>query len=318
MGTNHKRNPPMTLRSMTGYGSASKSTSNNHVSCEIRSLNSRYLEVNVKIPRSYISLESEISRLIAQYTHRGRIDVFIDLNAQLTTTNLPQLNERAVRHYSAMLGDMQRIFQESLGSTMTNFVYPSAGDFFKLEGVLESSNPQHSDIPEDQTASIMEAVTSALKVLCESRDLEGGKIGEALNHTLEELVSLREALGQVLPQARSSAMENYIRRVKQAAESLSQKEGTISEDRILLEVAIMAEKADIREEIERFDSHLLAMRDLIQSKGPAGRKLDFYCQELHREVNTLSSKFASTSCTHLVVDMKQRIEQLRQQVQNIE
>lgn len=314
----------MTLSSMTGFGSGEATTLVENVTtryaCEVRSVNSRFLEVNCKMPRSLIALEPKIQAACKAALIRGKVDVFIDIASGQDTDRLPTLNDQAVRYYLDHVGRLTTLGKSS-GISFNSTVDPVA--FLKLDGVLAAGDKaERADVLSRHEGPILEALAKAIKSLSSARDKEGKELKSTLLEYVTVLATEKDAILGKSKIIMDSLTTAYQKRVNEMLEKLTvaghQLAEDISKERILMEVAILAEKADIAEELDRLGVHLAEFRKTLDDGRDVGRKLDFLCQELHRETNTISSKLSQAEISEHSLAMKQAIERLRQQVQNIE
>lgn len=339
----------MALRSMTGYGRGQLFQGDTTYTCEIRTLNNRFLDVSARLPRSLIALESSVISAVKKRLYRGKIDVFLDIQSSTPNLDLPVLNHAVVKHYATLLEELQTILQGSLVSTFASLQDPTAYNFFMLEGVLQKSkssssvavNSEASNSPgtnadstraDEGTAlppeirrhqeGVIKALGTALDSLIVSREKEGFELKSSIDELLADIDRSRESVISQIPQIQEQAILNYRKRLsnisKIAAESDSASFGKLPEERLLQEIAILAEKADIEEELTRLKVHLVEFRNAMEESKDVGRKLDFLCQELHREVNTMSNKLVQLEASKQTMAMKQAIERVKQQIQNIE
>lgn len=310
----------MTLKSMTAFGNAEERTPHCAYRCEIRTLNSRFIDINVRLPRFLNSLETEIIQQTKATLNRGKVDIFFDVQLAVSTDRLPKLNPLAVQHYLQLWQQTAQHIKEQHGNYQPSL--PSIGEVFRWEGVLETTNA--SD-PEQQLKlhrqGIMDSLNAALAKVQDERSREGKSLRTALLELLQEMAKNREAiavrasefLGSLF-EAQKKRLDTTMAKLRQADNSLV---SSISEERLHTEVALLVDKCDIQEEITRLGIHEQEFRRLLDEVD-CGRKLDFLCQEMHREVNTMSNKLVNTEAAKHTLAMKHTIERLRQQVQNIE
>lgn len=308
---------------MTAFGQAVLESDSAQLRCEIRTLNTRYLEINLKIPKPYMELESEIQKRIKGKIHRGKLDVVFDIARSEPVRSLPQLDLEAVRHYGKLIDEMRLEVDDCCQSLKGQSVTFGVADWLSLEGVIKDSpsraNNEICDSDRDHILSVLEA---SLEKVLDGRKKEGALLVDAIrgylgqfSANLEELVKIKKALA-------TEIQSNYLEKLNETIERLQTTNGAVkmqpSEERIAMEVAVIADKMDVSEEIDRLQAHKSAFFTLLSVDEPIGRKLDFYCQELLREVNTISSKMQHKLVSVHVIEMKHLIEKIRQQVQNIE
>lgn len=310
----------MTLQSMTAYGFGETEAAGATYSCEVRSLNSRYIEVSARMPRHLLALEIDLTNHVKAGLRRGKVDVFIDVVRAGGLRDMPVLDEDAARHYLAMakrLGDLWP--QSGLAGTPSP---PALTDIMRLDGVMVSEKRERGqDAAEAHRDPLFKALDRALDSVRAARAKEGHALGVAMLALLDDLEAGRKAVAAKRDVILPGLQKTYQKRLETALEMLSKAGKTsheVPEERLLAEVAVQSDKADIDEELTRLKTHLLEFRRLMAEDETPGRKLDFMCQEMHREVNTMSNKLIQTDVSQHTLEMKQTIERIRQQVQNIE
>ena len=301
-------------KSMTGFGAAEVSDKTSSFKTEIKSLNSRYLEINVRLPRALSHLETDIIALAKSKLKRGKVDIYINTSSLNRASSLPVLDPAVLEHYD-------NIFKTLNTKLSTKFTAVSPTDFIKLDGVLTDTDLEQSGRGEDdQKKQILSCVCGALEDLIERRTAEGS----ALTKAMLELLDATAADWQILDSQSQTLIDElfnqYKARITNFIAKMNEGNGSesvlaqLSEDRLAVEIAILANKADIAEEITRLGAHIDSFRTALTADTDIGRKLDFLCQEMHREINTVSNKMSHLSVSHLTIGMKQNIERLRQQV----
>ncbi len=292
------------IRSMTGYGRGSCSGTNFGVTVELRSVNHRYADFFLRVPRELYFLEERIRSLLKKEIRRGRVELHIALNLspEGEEEEVVTVNEGLVIAYYRVLEGLSERLGLPTGIT--------AGELLQLPGVLQETGAAPGE--ESLWPVLQEALQEALESLVDHRNEEGANLSRDLEMRLEQIRSLVEELAALAP----SVLEEQKRHLeKKLAEMLG---AHFDESRILMECAIMAERADIHEEIVRMKSHLEAFGGTLLGTGPAGRRLDFMAQELFREINTAGAKSQDYRIAALVVGMKTELEKIREQIQNIE
>jgi uncharacterized protein (TIGR00255 family) len=312
----------MTSQSMTSYGYGESMVGDQTLTCEIKTLNSRYVEVNVRLPRQLFALEAEIINHIKSVLRRGKVDVFIDLNRQSGHRDLPELDEAALTHY---LSQYEKVVLQvkshnkalEIGPFFTAFT-----ELLKIEGItgVEKNRLRGEEAGAQFRDALFESLNKALANVSQARKTEGAALDAALVELLDEMEHNRKIVASkrdaIIGQLRTNIqkrIENAIANINKTSQSV-----TAPEDRLLTEIAMISDKADIDEELTRLATHINEFRRLLKDEDAAGRKLDFICQEMHREVNTMSNKLVQTEVSQFTIEMKQTIERIRQQVQNIE
>lgn len=292
------------LFSMTGYGRGSAENNQQIVSSEIRSVNHRFLDISVRLPKNYIWLEESCVRTLKSLFGRGRLDCFIQIRQK------PEVNLGEVRINQGLLREYLRSFKE------IKRMYRLPGRL-RLEHLLTIPELFISVEPEEDRETLEALVSSALQKaaqeLLEMRKREGEIISGDLISRVETLgreISGIEKVAQELPAI-------YRRKITKLLNEVIG-ENSYDENRLSTEVVLYAERSTITEEIVRFKSHLEQFKATMELREPIGRKLDFLTQELHREINTIASKTSDLTISHHVVEIKTEIEKIREQIQNIE
>jgi uncharacterized protein (TIGR00255 family) len=300
---------------MTAYGNGERDENGHTYVCEVRSLNSRFLEVNVRLPRHLLALEIDVINQVKQTLRRGKVDVFLDVVRTGTAKDLPALDHEAARHYLALAAEAAR-----LGQPLAPM---SFSELARLEGVLASGpRARGLDAAEAHRSGLFGALDRALAAAIKARVKEGAALGEALKELLQALEAGRVSVAALRDQILPALHKNVLRRVDGVLALLARAGASsvsgVPEERLAQEVALLSDKADIDEELTRLATHIKEFERLMAGEEGAGRKLDFLCQEMHREVNTMSNKLVQTEVAQHTLEMKQLIERIRQQVQNLE
>ena len=293
------------MNSMTGFGRATQIVDGLQCIIEIKSVNSRFLDLNIRSPKQVNSVEHSIRKCIQKKIHRGKVDVFVTLQ---------DVGDR----------EKQFIINSSLKHQIQDLLV-SEGFYMEpqevpLSAVMAISNDwvqiQDSEVTEDVLQSLVtDTTTNALNALVSMRQSEGIHIQQDLLHRLSQMTNIIEDINSHKADAVIAYKENLRTKMMDYVEGL---DITANEDRLLQEVAIMADKTDITEEIVRFRSHVVQLTNTLKMDEPIGRKLDFIIQEMNREVNTIGSKAMDITLTDHVVQLKCELEKVREQVQNIE
>ena len=291
------------VRSMTGYGRAKQERNGRSITVEVRSVNNRYLDCTVKMPRAYIFAEDAMKALVQKSISRGKVDVFVTMDAVEADQTVVQVNESLARSYYEALTRLQKMF------VLSNDLSPVA--LAKFPDVLTVTKAEE-DL-EMISADICAVLEEALAAHRQMRSVEGEKLYQDIAgraDTIEAVVGkVEERSPQTVAEYRAR-LEAKMREVLQST--------TIDESRILTEVAIFADKIAVDEETVRLRSHLAQLRTMLAGDEPVGRKLDFLIQEVNRECNTIGSKCNDLTIARDVVNMKAEVEKIREQVQNIE
>lgn len=293
------------MNSMTGFGRSTRIADGLQCTIEIKSVNSRFLDLNIRSPKQVNSVEHSIRKCIQKSLHRGKVDVFVTLQ---------DIDDR----------EKQFLINSSLKNQIQDLLvlegfYKSPQDV-PLAAVMSISNEwiqiKDDEIQEDSLCSLItETTMEALDALVHMRTSEGVQIQQDLLERLSHMTAIIDDINAHKEDAVLAYKENLRKKMLEYVDNL---DIAINEDRLLQEVAIMADKTDITEEIVRFRSHVVQLTNTLKKDEPIGRKLDFIIQEMNREVNTIGSKAMDISLTDHVVQLKCELEKVREQVQNIE
>ncbi|MGI6334351.1 MAG: YicC/YloC family endoribonuclease [Saccharofermentanales bacterium] len=292
--------------SMTGYGRGEASDDSRCVMVEIKTVNSRYCDQQVRLPRVLAALENRIRELIGQRVARGKVDVFINYVDTGEAAYQVVVDAGLARSYASALREMAQV-----ANIPADFNVAALSRFADILRV-EATSPD----PESTWTLLYSALTMALDALIRMRALEGACLARDIRRRVKELAALLEGIALRAP----SVVGEYRARLTARIEELlgEQAADVFDEQRIAAEVAVFADKCGIDEEITRLESHLKQMDDLLKQSGPMGKELDFLVQEINREINTIGSKANDLELTKRVVAMKTQLEKIREQVQNLE
>ena len=293
------------IKSMTGFGRGEYRDEKRSVVCEVKSVNHRYLDVNVKMPRRYNFAEDAVRRAVKESIRRGKVEIGFSVETFTDDDVQVDFNEALAKKYqfglSARANSLGRSTESvgieylaSLPDVMT--VVPRTGD----EG--------------EMTAAMVQAAEEALRAHAAMREAEGARLADDLiarGDAVLEMVGVIEARGPEMA-------KEYVEKMRQRIHELIEGQAEIPEDRIALEAAMFADKSNITEEIVRLRSHVAQLGQILRSENPEGKKLDFLIQEMNREANTTLSKAGAVEVTDIGIELKTLIEKIREQVQNIE
>jgi uncharacterized protein (TIGR00255 family) len=291
------------VRSMTGFGKASREFKGELISAELNSVNHRFVDIGLRMPSAWSALDAEVKQEIRRHIDRGKINITINRRRERSSGHSVQLDREVAQQYIDAFRELQQ---------MAKAVEPlSVNTLMRLDGVFFSEESEE-DLDELRPV-LMGVVAEAMKQMNEMRLSEG----RALEEDLRQRVSfMRDALGAI--EARLPELNRqYEERIRTRISEL-QAEVSVTEERIALEVALLAEKADVTEEVVRFKTHLDHMLELLRSEEPVGRRLDFLSQEIGREVNTLGVKTRDSDVAKEVIRLKSELEKIREQLQNME
>lgn len=293
------------MNSMTGFGRATQIVDGLQCIIEIKSVNSRFLDLNIRSPKQVNSVEHSIRKCIQKNIHRGKVDVFVTLQDVADREKQFIINS-SLKHQIQDLLVSEGFYREPQEVPLSA-VMAISNDWVQI---------QDSEVTEDVLQSLVaDTTTNALNALVSMRQSEGIHIQQDLLHRLSQMTNIIEDINSHKADAVIAYKENLRTKMMDYVEGL---DITANEDRLLQEVAIMADKTDITEEIVRFRSHVVQLTNTLKMDEPIGRKLDFIIQEMNREVNTIGSKAMDITLTDHVVQLKCELEKVREQVQNIE
>ncbi len=293
------------IKSMTGFGRAEYSDGKRNITVEIKSVNHRYCDISIKMPRRYSFVEDKIKTAIKEKIKRGKIDVSVMVENITENDVTVKLNSMVAKQYFDNLKTLKEEFD--LDGEITLEYLASLPDVIKPVPDVDDE--------EEMTAAILNPVRAAAENLEAMRAVEGEKLAEDLigrGETIKGLVAKIEERADEVPKA-------YTEKLKNRIQELIGSSVTVPEDRILVEAAIFADKCSIAEELTRLYSHMEQMKSIIEnSRQPEGKKLDFLVQEMNREANTIGSKANDIEITNLMLKVKAEVEKIREQVQNVE
>ncbi len=294
------------IKSMTAYGRGGKEWEDKDMSFELRSVNSRFFDCNVKLPRSYAFLEEKIKGYIQKNViSRGKVDVYFTVNDRTEGKVAISLDEGYVAGYLAALRKLTEAY--GLPDDITAMKVAENKEIFRIEKTEEDLSGEWERV--EAALAVAAADFSAM------RAAEGARIAADLTakvNAIREMVGRVAALSEAHIGGYREKLEERLRTV------LADNRVTMDENRILTECAIMADKLAVDEELVRLESHFVAFAQIIASDDPSGRKLDFLMQEMNRETNTIGSKCQNSDIAAIVVDIKCELEKIREQIQNIE
>ena len=291
------------IKSMTGYGSAKGTVEGLEISVELKSVNNKFLDAAVRMPRSFLFAESAVKSLVQQHISRGKVDVFVTVDSSMADDMTVRINEPLLRGY---LEAIEHIAEEHKlpndATAMSVSRFPDVLSVEKKEADAEAIS-----------SGICAVAEQALCDFDAMRLREGEKLRDDVT---EKLASIDALVTKIEKESPKTVAEYRARLEARMAEVL----GTagIEESRILAEAAVFADHVAVDEETVRLRSHMSQLKTMINGSSPTGRKIDFLIQEFNREANTIGSKCQSSDIAHVVVDLKSEIEKIREQIQNIE
>ncbi len=290
------------IKSMTGYGKANISKNERNYQAEIKSVNHRYLDINIKMPRAISYLEEDIKNCISNQIKRGKVDVFITFENNSSEGKNIKINTEIAKMYISELKKLAE--KENINSNI------EVTEISKYPDVLSIQNEQDDEIIRTET---LEVVNLAVNQLVNMRQIEGNKIATDLANRIQDI---KQKIMEISSLSTGLIKDYVVKLETRIKELLQNKE--IDETRLAQEVVIYADKCSVEEEITRLDSHISQFSNLLNSNEAVGKKLDFIIQEMNRETNTIGSKANNLEITNDVIDIKTQIENIREQVQNIE
>ena len=291
------------IKSMTGYGRAREMLNKRDITVEVRSVNNRYLDCTVKMPRMYTFAEDAIKQHVQQVVSRGKVDVFITVDASAADVAKVSVNQELAAQYAAALGVLADVCGTESRVTPEQLArFPDVLTVTKADEDLETVS-----------ADICAVLDQALEAYNAMRAIEGRKLAEDIGGRLTNIETYTSQVEARSPQTVAEYRAKLTARMEEVLQST-----TIDPQRILTEAAIYADKVAVDEETVRLRSHVAQLRTMLESDEPMGRKMDFLIQEVNRECNTIGSKCNDLTIAQDVVNMKAEVEKIREQVQNIE
>jgi uncharacterized protein (TIGR00255 family) len=293
----------MALKSMTGFGEGAASAAGIRVAVELSSVNRKQLDIHVSLPRNLVTLDAQVQQLIRSEFTRGRVSGIVRVDAAEGFAGSVQIDRKLAEQYVEGIRKTARKLKldDDLG----------AESIARLPGVV---TVDQDNLDADHVSAVLEkSMTAALRGLAKMRAAEGRVLAADLRERLGLLEEAVKAIGRLAPGVVSDYRAKLLLRLKEAG-----LDDLAGDERIVKEIALFADRCDISEELVRLKSHLSQARGLLRSSEPAGRTLDFLCQEMFREINTVGSKANEVGITRQVVAFKTELERIREQVQNVE
>lgn len=291
------------VKSMTGYGRARETLNGRDITVEVRSVNNRYLDCTVKMPRAYVFAEDAIKTGVQKAISRGKVDVFVSIDTTAADVSVVAVNEPLARSYYEALMQLKSTF--SLDGEVTPMALAKFPDVLTVTRAEEDL--------ETVAADICAVLEQALQAYNQMRAVEGERLAADISSRVATIESVVSKVEERSPQTVAEYRARLTNKMTEVLQST-----TIDESRILTEAAIFADKIAVDEETVRLRSHIAQLRTMLASDQPVGRKLDFLIQEVNRECNTIGSKCNDLTIAQDVVNMKAEVEKIREQVQNIE
>ncbi len=292
------------IKSMTGYGRARQTLNRRDITVEVRSVNNRYLDCTVKLPRMYAFAEDAVKQRVQRTVSRGKVDVFITVDASAADVAKVAVNRELAAQYAAALNELAEI----CGPTAYKVTPEALARFPDVLTVTKADE----DL-ETVSADLCAVLDEALAAHSAMRAVEGEKLAEDIGGRLRQIETYTAQVEARSPETVSEYRAKLTARMQEVLQSTS-----IDEQRILTEAAIYADKVAVDEETVRLRSHVAQLREMLRADEPMGRKMDFLIQEVNRESNTIGSKCGDVAIAQVVVGLKAEVEKMREQVQNIE
>lgn len=290
------------MKSMTGFGRASLESNGKNYIIEIKTVNNKYSDITVKSPKRLSFMEDKIRKQIANRITRGKVEVLVSFFDFSNKSKNVVLNKEIAKEY---IKQLKEIADENNLSENISVV-----EIAKLPDILNSID---SDNDEEITSEALQCLNMALDSLIEMRKTEGENIKQDLLVRIERVQNLVDKIAE----NSKGIVEEYVSKLEKRVKEIL-KTDVVDENRIAQEAVIYADKTSIEEELTRLNSHIVQFKELVNSDGPVGKKLDFMIQEMNRETNTIGSKAGSGEITKAVIDLKVELEDIREQIQNIE
>ena len=292
------------IKSMTGYGRARKTLNKRDITIEVRSVNNRYLDCTVKMPRMYAFAEDAVKQLVQKSISRGKVDVFVTVDASAADVAKVTVNRELAAQYAAALCELASV----CGPTAFKVTPDQLARFPEVLTVTKADE----DL-ETVSADLCAVLEEALAAFHAMRSVEGEKLAEDIAGRLDAIERYTCQVEERSPQIVAEYRAKLTARMQEVLQS-----ATVDPQRILTEAAIYADKVAVDEETVRLHSHVAQLRTMLESDEPMGRKMDFLIQEVNRESNTIGSKCSDVAIAQVVVGLKAEVEKMREQVQNVE
>ncbi len=291
------------LLSMTGYGSAKGSVEGQEITVELKSVNNRYLDCSVRLPRNFLFAEDTVKQAVSAGVSRGKVDVFVSAQASQDSETVVSVNEELARGYR----DAVARIAETLG-------LESGLNAFSLARFPDVLTVERRELDKDKAAAALSEITvKAVEEFNAMREREGERLRRDMLGKLETIEGLVSVVEERSPQTVKEYRERLEARLRDILADRS-----LDEQRVITEAAIFADRTAVDEETVRLRSHIAQFRTMLEEGSPIGRKMDFLVQEFNRESNTIGSKCSDASLAKVVVDLKSEIEKIREQLQNVE
>ena len=289
---------------MTGYGRARKTLNGRDITVEVRSVNNRYLDCSVKMPRAYIFAEDAVKSLVQKNVSRGKVDVFITVDASAADVAKVTVNRELAAQYAAALNELAEV----CGPTAYKVTPDQLARFPDVLTVTKAD--EDLDVVSGDLCAVLEEALEAFNTM---RATEGAKLAEDIGNRLDNILAYTARVEERSPETVAEYRRKLTARMQEVLQSAA-----VDDQRILTEAAIYADKVAVDEETVRLRSHVSQLRAMLESDEPMGRKMDFLIQEVNRESNTIGSKCSDVEIAQVAVGLKAEVEKMREQVQNVE
>ena len=290
------------IKSMTGFGRGKYENEGRTYTVEIKSVNHKYSDINVRLPRFLNSVEDKIRKRVAEVISRGKIDIFISFENYSSSGTTIRINKELAKEY---IKELKSLAEEAELRFDLNVI-----DVSKFPEILKLEDEDNDELIAQE---VMIAVDDALEKFVSMREVEGQKLVEDIER---RIYLIQEKVNEVTNFS-STLVEEYMARLQTRVNELLAP-GVVDESRLMQEIVIFSDKSSIEEELTRLKSHIGQFLELIKQSSPIGKKIDFLIQEINREVNTIGSKANSLDITNKVIEIKTEVENIREQIQNIE
>lgn len=291
------------IKSMTGYGSAKGAVEGIEVSVELKSVNNKFLDTSVRLPRSFIFAEETVKAAVQSHISRGKVDVFVTVDTSMADDMVVRVNEPLLKGY---IDALQHIAGE--------YALPNDISVMSVSRFPDILSVEKKELDADAVAEGIKSIAEqALQDFDSMRIREGEKLRNDVLLKLENIESFVGIIEESAPKTVAEYSQKLLQKLNEVLGSAG-----VEENRIITEAAIFADKVAVDEETVRLRSHIAQLRTMLETGSPIGRKIDFLMQEFNREANTIGSKCQNSDIAHVVVDLKSEIEKIREQIQNIE
>jgi len=289
---------------MTGYGKGEHNDGKRVITAEIKTINNRYCDINIKTPRHLRFFEDNIRKILKNSVQRGRIDVYINIDYLNESDTVIVPNLYLAKQYKDAIDEVKKELNISSNVSLDTII--------KFQDVLAAK--EDSDDEDELRICVESAIQNAVESLLQMRLAEGSQLEKDIKSSMDKILVLISDIEKNSETIVSDYKNKFELRIKELLGSTHE----LDENRLYNEIVFYADKSDINEEIVRFKSHMKQLNNVLAEGGPVGRKLDFIIQELNREINTIGSKIGNLDIIQMVIEVKNLLEKIREQIQNIE